>query len=181
MRKTVLVLVGCLVLMTGPAWAGGAFSLFGTYGQINEYNGSLGAGARLSFGGERLMADVTATWFPSHNGVVAKNGSVEVFDSLQILPLEIGARWMFSPGSELRPYVGAGASYMLVNLSQGDADDEWGYYLMGGFGIFMWDEAGCFYFEALYRKADATLQYGSTSYDRSLGGFAGSIGFMWNF
>jgi hypothetical protein len=181
MRKTVFVLVGCLVLVTGPAWADGAFSLFGTYGQINDYTSSFGAGARFSIGGERLMGDLTATWFPSHNGVVARDGGMDVYDSLQVIPLELGIRWMFSPGSELRPYVGAGASFMLVSLSSGDADDEWGWYAMGGFAVFLWDDAGGFYLEAVYREADATLQYGSIAYEKSLGGLAGTAGFMWRF
>jgi len=181
MRKTVLVLVGCLVMVTGPAWAGGAFSLFGTYGQTNQWNNSFGAGARVSFGGERFMGDLTATWFPSNNGVVAKSGNEKIYDNLQIIPLDIGVRWMFSPGSELRPYVGAGASYTLVSLSQGEADDEWGYYGMAGLGIFLFDGEGGFYLEALYRKTAATLDYGASSFDVDLGGFAGSVGFMWTF
>ncbi len=181
MRKTVLVFVGCLILMTGPAWAGGAFSLFGTYGETNDFNSSFGFGARVSFGGERLMGDFTATWFPSSNGVVAKNGSVNISDSLQVIPLDIGARWMFSPGSEFRPYVGAGASYTLVNLGQGTADDEWGYYGMAGFAIFLFDGNGGFYLEGIYRNTAVTLNYGSSSFDEDLGGFALSAGFMWTF
>ena len=181
MRKTVLVLVGCLVLVTGPAWAGGAFSLFGTYGQTNEWNRSFGAGARVSFGGERLMGDFTATWFPSSNGTVAKNGSQNIYDTLQIIPLDIGLRYMFSPGSELRPYIGAGASYTLINLSSGSADDEWGYYGVAGFGIFMFDGGGGFYVELLYRKTEATLYYGGNSVDADLGGVAGTVGFTWTF
>ena len=122
MRKTVLVLVGCLVFVAGPAFGGVGFGLFGTYGETNQYNRSFGAGLRVSFGGERLMGDFTATWFPSRNGVVVKEGSFQINDSLQILPLELGLRWMFSPDSSLRPYLGIGGTYMLINLGTGNAD-----------------------------------------------------------
>ncbi len=181
MRKSVLVLVGCLVLVTGPAWAGGAFSLFGTYGQTNNWNNSFGAGARISFGGEQIMGDFTATWFPNNNGVVTTDGSMNIYDSLQIIPFDIGLRWMFSPGSELRPYIGAGATYTLIKLSSGSADDEWGYYGMAGLSIFLSDGNAGFYVEALYRQTAATFSYGSDSFDEDLGGLAGSVGFMWTF
>ena len=65
MRKAVLVLVGCLVLCAAPAWAGGEFSLFGTYGEVTESNRSFGFGARISAGGESVMVDLTGTWFPA--------------------------------------------------------------------------------------------------------------------
>src|SRR5512136_2537094 len=104
MRKSTLVLVGCLVLLAAPAWAGGAFSLFGTYGEVTESNRALGAGARLSLGGEWVLVDLTGTWFP---GVSA--GAFD--DDLQVEPLDLGLRLVFSPDSELRPYFGAGVTY----------------------------------------------------------------------
>jgi len=179
MRKTVLVLVGCLVLMTAPAWAGD-FSLFGTYGQTNEWNNSFGIGARVSLGGERLMVDLTATWFPSKNGVVVKEYGNQIFDSLQAIPLDIGLRWVFSRGAEVRPYIGAGASYTLISLGSGSVDDEWGWYGIAGLNINAW-EGGGFYLEALYRKTEATLVYGGQSFKEDLGGVAGSIGVTFNF
>jgi len=178
MRKTVLVLVGCLILMTGPAWAGG-FSLFGTYGQTNQWNRSFGAGARVSLGGEKFMVDLTATWFPAKNGIVVKDGG-EIYDSLQIIPLDIGIRYVFSPGAEVRPYIGVGGSYTLVSLGSGSADDEWGYYGVAGLNFFGWDGGG-FFAEVLYRKTAAELQYGGNTWEEDLGGLAGSIGVVFNF
>ena len=57
MRRTVLV-VACLCLLATPAWAGGGFHLFGTYGQINQWTETSGLGARLSAGGEKVIVDV---------------------------------------------------------------------------------------------------------------------------
>ena len=78
MRKIVLA-VGCMCLLTAPAWAGGGFSLFGTYGQVNDSVSSGGFGGRVSFGGQRLVVDLTATWFPASNGAIVKNGCATEF------------------------------------------------------------------------------------------------------
>ena len=179
MRRTVVVLVGCLLLMSAPAWAGG-FSLFGTYGQTNEWNRSFGAGLRVSVGGERLVVDFTGTWFPAKNGVVVRESGVEIFDSLQLIPLEIGLRWVFSRGSSVRPYLGAGGGYHLISLGSGSVDDEWGYYGIAGLNFYGW-EGGGFFVEAIYRKVEAKLEYGGAVYEEDLGGLGGTFGVTFKF
>jgi hypothetical protein len=84
MRKSLLVLVGCLVLFAAPAWAGGAFSLFGTYGEVTESNRAFGARARHSLGGQSVMLDLTGTRFP---GLSA--GAFD--DDMQVIPFDLGA------------------------------------------------------------------------------------------
>lgn len=174
MRKSVLVLVGCLVLCSAPAWAGGAFSLFGTYGELTENNRALGAGARLSLGGEWVLVDLTGTWFP---GVSAG----EFDDDLQVLPFDLGARLVFAPGSGLRPYVGAGVTYLLINLAERDSEDTTGYYLMAGLNIKAGDRSGLF-LEAVYRDAEADVtDYDGVEFEEQFGGIAGVVGFFWQF
>ena len=180
MRKTVLVLVGCLVLTAAPAWAGGAFSLFGTYGQINDYNSTFGGGARLTLGGESFVVDLTGTWYPSVNGTAVKTGDGAIFGQIQLIPFDLGLRWIFAPGSELRPYVGAGASYALVDFSGGDSDDEFGYYLLAGFHIFGWGNGGM-YVEGMYRWLDGHFYVGGVEYEERVGGFAGTFGVSFTF
>ena len=177
MRKTVLVLVGCLVLAAAPAWAGGAFSLFGTYGQVNSDNNTYGAGARVSLGGESFLVDLTATWYPSVNGMVVREGSSAVFDSIQFIPIDLGVRYLFGSGSELRPYIGAGGSYGLVQLGSGEADDEFGYYGVAGFQLGSRPGGGLF-FEVIYRWIETDVAAGGAVYEsQRFGGLAGSVGF----
>jgi len=174
MRKAVLVLVGCLVLCAAPAWAGGEFSLFGTYGELTESNRSFGFGARISAGGESVMVDLTGTWFPARSA-----GAFD--DDLQVIPLELGLRLLFAPGSELRPYVGAGVSYMLINLSDREIDDPTGFYLLAGLSLKGGKSTG-FFLEAIYREADATVDEGNPSeFEATIGGLAGSLGVFWKF
>lgn len=180
MRKTVLVLVGCLALTAAPAWAGGAFSLFGTYGQVNDHNNSLGAGARLSLGGESIRVDLTGTWYPRVNGIVVQDRGDTIYGGIQIIPFDLGLRWVFARGSELRPYVGAGASYVFINLNSGDADDETGFYGLAGLQIMGWGSGGLFV-EGTYRWFDGNLNIGGVEYEESIGGLSGSIGVTFNF
>jgi hypothetical protein len=162
------------VLFAAPAWAGGAFSLFGTYGEVTESNRSFGAGARLSLGGESVMVDLTGTWFPSR--------SAGEFDSdLQVIPFDLGLRLVFAPGSELRPYVGAGLTYLLINLAERDAEDTTGYYLLAGFNVKAGDRSG-FFLEAVYRDAESEItDYDGTEFEENFGGIVGSVGFYWKF
>jgi hypothetical protein len=180
MRKSVLVLVGCLVLSAAPTWAGGAFSLFGTYGEVTPVDRSFGVGARGSVGGDRLVVDLTATWFPSRTGTVVDKDGFVIQDELQIIPFDLGLRYVFAPGSDLRPYIGAGVSYVLINLSEGTADDETGYYALAGL-IFQTGASSGFFGEVLYRNAEATVSYDGVDYDRNFGGIAGSLGIFWTF
>lgn len=180
MRKSVLVLVGCLLLSAAPTWAGGAFHLFGTYGEVTQVDRSFGFGARGSIGGDRLVVDLTATWFPSRTGTVVDKNGIVTQDKVQIIPFDLGLRFVFAPGSELRPYIGAGVSYVLINLSEGSADNETGYYALAGL-IFQTGAASGFFAEAIYRNAEATVSYAGVDYDRNFGGVAGSLGIFWTF
>jgi hypothetical protein len=177
MRKIVLA-VGCICLLAAPAWAGGGFSLFGTYGQVNDNISSGGLGARVSFGGQKLLVDFTATWFPERSGVIVKSGSSQIFDNIQLYPVELGVRYVFAPGEEFRPYVGGGASWFLTDVQNGSMDDELGYYILAGM---VWgDGRGVEGFvEGLFRRAQADVDYGAAgTWGVDLGGFAGVAGIV---
>jgi hypothetical protein len=180
MRKTVLVLVGCLALSAAPVWADGAFHLFGSYGEVNQYTRGFGFGARGSFGGDHVWVDLTATWFPSRSGTLFKYDSNPVRDQIEIIPIDLGLRWIFGSDPSLRPYIGAGATYMMVNLSSGDADDEVGFYGMAGL-IFQTGARTGLYAEAIYRVVDTPFTYEGVEYDEKFGGFAGTFGILWTF
>jgi hypothetical protein len=180
MRRTVLV-VACLTLLAAPAWAGGGFHLFGTYGEINDWSNTAGFGARLSVGGERWIFDLTATWFPERSTKIGEADGWSGYDDLQILPIEAGVRYVFAPKSHWRPYLGAGVSYFVLDLNQGRVDDEVGYYGMLGL-LWHGDRGFGLYGEVLYRQADVTytLDEGLDIKDK-VGGFAGSFGVVFVF
>jgi hypothetical protein len=180
MRRTVLV-VACLALLAAPAWAGGGFHLFGTYGQINEWTETTGVGARLSVGGERVIFDLTATWFKEQGTKIGQEGGINRYDDLQIAPIEAGVRYVFAPGSHWRPYIGAGVSYFVTDAEVAKVDDEVGYYGMLGL---LWHGEGGFglYGEVLYRRAEVTYRLeDEVSFSEYVGGLAGSFGVIFTF
>jgi hypothetical protein len=180
MRRTVLV-VACLTLLASPAWAGGGFHLFGTYGQINEWNETIGFGARVSVGGEKVIFDLTGTWYQERSTKIGSAGGSDRFDDLQIAPIELGVRYVFSPGRDWRPYIGGGLSLVVTDLEEGRVDDEAGYY--GMFGV-LWHGGGAFglYGELVYRQAEVTYELeDGARFDEDVGGVAGNFGIMFVF
>ncbi len=174
MRKIVAV-TGLCLLLSGAAWAG-EFQLFGTYGEITGSDRSLGAGVRVSLGAKSVMFDLTATWLPVKSTDQITEVGAPVTDDLRVTPLELGVRFLLTPGPGFRPYVGAGASYFVVSAGSGDADDELGYYVVGGFTYGGAGGARLFG-EAVYRSATSNVSYpGHGGTDIDVGGLAVSLG-----
>jgi len=180
MRRTVLV-VACLTLLASPAWAGGGFHLFGTYGEINDWTAATGFGARLSVGGEKVIFDLTATWFPERTTKIGEAGGMSLYDDLQIAPIELGVRYVFAPASHWRPYIGGGLSLFVTDLNVGRVDDEVGYYGMLGL---LWHGGGAFglYGEAVYRQAEVDYEVeDGVKFSENVGGLAGVFGIIFAF
>jgi len=178
MRKALLVLTICL--LAAPAWAGGGFSLFGSYAEVHDDATTGGAGARLTLGGARWVGDLTFTWYPSKGGV----GSISGFtDNIQVIPTDFGIRYLFTTSGNFDPYVGAGFSFMYVNLNDGNADNTFGYYGMLGFNL------GAryvkFFAEGLYRWGESDVSYRSGGREwrgkMDVGGWGLNAGVIWTF
>jgi hypothetical protein len=168
-------------LFVSPAWAGGGFSLFGSYGEITKEDRSIGAGARLSLGGESLVFDLTATYLPQQSTTIFREGGAPVSDDLRITPLEIGGRYIFSAGSDFRLYLGLGGSYFLVDLGGGNSDNEFGFYGLGGF-VFGANANLQFFAEVLYRQTEITVDYGHLGRaDVDVGGLGLNAGLTFRF
>jgi len=181
MRKTLLVLGICCVLAT-PAWAGGGFSLFGSYWEVNDDGQVLGIGGRASFGGEKWVFDLTGTWYPSADNIVIVEDPV-VVDKLQTIPVDLGFRYLFQTSGSFKPYVGAGGSLFFNNLNSGRIGTEVGYYGLLGFSLGKQDMK--FFADVLYRAATADVIYDSVidpvSERVDLGGFGINAGLTWSF
>jgi hypothetical protein len=179
MRKALLVLGICL--LAAPAWAGGGFSLFGSYGSVDNHEFAVGAGARLTVGGERWVGDLTWTWYQNVSGV----GTIAGFDdNLQVIPTELGIRFLMNPRGSVIPYLGGGFTFFYVNLNDGSASNTYGGYAM--FGINFGGKQAKFFVEGLYRygQSDVTYRFaGDNRYTGTMdvGGFAANAGVMWTF
>jgi hypothetical protein len=183
MRKSALLL-GCFLMLVGPVWASGGFQLFGTYGEITDHDASVGAGARVTLGFKVVMFDLTGTWLPQQSTSLITDQGAPMTDDLRITPIELGLRLVLAPGADVRPYFGAGASYFMVDLETGVADDEVGYYASAGL---IWSGSTRvsdmkFFGEVLYRDATATVSYPEQgAVETPIGGFAVSLGVQFGF
>jgi opacity protein-like surface antigen len=174
--RRMLIVLGCVCALAAPAWAGGDVAVFGAYGETVDTNASLGLGARVSLGGERAKFDLTSTWFRQ-----ASTTAPPVADEITLTPVELGGRYLFAPGGEFRPYVGAGLSYFLVTTRVGEADDELGFYVNGGFVLGQTQGARVFG-EVIYRSADITADYGPAGkVDLDAGGLGVAVGLSFSF
>jgi hypothetical protein len=179
MRKALLVL-GICILAT-PAWAGGGFSLFGSYGSVDNHEWAAGAGARWTFGGERWVGDLTWTWYQEVSGV----GTIAGFDdNIQVIPTELGIRLLMNPKGSVIPYLGGGLTFFYVNLNDGSASNTIGGYAI--FGINFGGKKTKFFAEGLYRYAKSDVSYRYAGDERwtgemDVGGFAANVGVIWTF
>ena len=122
MRRTSLVMITCM-LLAGPALADGGVDLFGTYGEVLNGEDSGGVGARISLGGTNWMFDFTATWYKEVVSIQIVDDPTVENDSFQIFPFDFGIRYIFAYERKLRPYFGAGVSYVAADANRLRVDD----------------------------------------------------------
>ncbi len=179
MRKTFLVLGICCVF-AAPAWAGGGFTLFGSYSEVNDDGQALGAGVRLTLGGERWVGDLTWTWYPNAEDILTIAG---IEDDLQIIPTDLGARYLFQTQGSFKPYLGAGITFFYVNLNQGSGENAVGAYGLAGFTLGA--HRTRFFAEILYRYGESDVTYHTVpnpiTGKMDVGGLGVNLGITWAF
>jgi len=179
MRKALLVLGICILAV--PAWAGGGYSLFGTWTEINEDASAPGAGMRVSIGGQNWVGDLTWTWLQGQDDVSTITGYQ---DTVQVIPTDLGVRYLFDTQGSFKPYIGVGATFFWVNLNDGDADNAWGGYGILGFSL--GESRTRFFAEATYRFGSSDVTYNMTPVSvvtgsMDVGGFGVNAGVVWAF
>jgi hypothetical protein len=162
------ILAGALAMLWCLAAAPAAqadlgFSLFGSYWEPDDTSDAGGGGVELAFPlGERWDIDVRASYFeeldPEPLDVLFDADSPFQEAGLEVLPIEIGLRFALAPNAEVvRPYIGGGAGYYLLDSDFGDVDDEGGWYALFGLG-FGDREGASFFVEGQWRKMEATVE-----------------------
>jgi hypothetical protein len=179
MRKAFLVVGICILAV--PAWAGGAYSLFGSYSELNDDASAAGVGVRVSVGGEHWLGDLSWTWLQGRDGTITVAG---IEDTLQVIPTDLGVRYLFNPRGSVNPYIGAGATFFYVNLNDGNADNAVGGYAM--LGINFGHGRARFFAEGIYRVGSADVSYRTSPIDTladsmDVGGFGANAGVVWTF
>ena len=150
MKKTILFAAAALAILAGPASAAD-FSVFGSYWNTQDADEAVGAGAKVRLG---RFVELRGTYFSD----VTADTEPERFDfEVSAIPLEAGLRFDFAEDSAFNPYVGGGAGYYLLDTTEGDIDDEVGYYAVLGSEFGQRDSGLSFMAEAIYRNVEATV------------------------
>jgi len=179
MRRALLV-VGILIL-AAPAWAGGGFSLFGSYSEIVEDAEAPGVGVRVSIGGKNWVGDLTWTWLQKQEDV----NTFDLFvDEVQVIPTDLGIRYLFNTNGSFKPYLGAGATFFYTNVNTGNAENAFGGYGMLGFNLGRGRTT--FFAEGIYRFGSTDVEYRYTvdqitSGSMDVGGWGVNVGVAWGF
>jgi opacity protein-like surface antigen len=150
MKRTVLFAIAALALIAGPA-AATDFSLYGAYWDTQDMDEALGGGAKLRLG---KYVELRGTYFSD----VTADTDPERFDfEVSAIPLEAGVRFDFSDNEAFTPYVGGGAGYYLLDTTEGEIDDEVGFYAVLGAEFGRQGSGLGFMAEAIYRQMEATV------------------------
>jgi hypothetical protein len=150
MKKIILFAAAALAILAGPA-AAADFSVFGSYWNTQDADEALGAGAKARLG---RFVELRGTYYSD----VTADTEPERFDfEVSAIPLEAGLRFDFAEGEAFSPYVGGGASYIMLDTTEGDIDDEVGYYAVLGAEFGNRPSGLSFMAEAIYRNVEATV------------------------
>ncbi len=134
----------------GPANATD-LGLHGAYWKTDQADRTFGFGAKLRFS----FVELRGTYF---DDVTADVEPESADFEIKAYPLEAGIVIQFLKNSMVRPYVGGGAGYYILETSVGDIDDEIGYYLVGGADIGAPSSRVAFSIEGIYRNIEGTVR-----------------------
>lgn len=182
-------------LVGTAAYADGGFSLYGSYWDTDDADETFGGGLTWTIPlGEVVGLDLRAAYYEELTSEPFENllDRDRVFEEgLEILPLELGVRFGLGDSEVWSPFIGAGATYYLLDSERAEVKDEVGFY--GSFGAAFGDKVGPrFFAEAVYRQAEGTLSFDpddlgdlddvdiDDNVDIDLSGFSVNVGIAWS-
>jgi opacity protein-like surface antigen len=179
MKKIILSAAAALALLASPALAAD-LGVYGAFWDTEDADQALGVGSKLRFG----IVELRGTYF---SDVTADTEPESRDFEVSAIPLEAGLAFRFADTDRFSPYLGGGAGYYLLDTTEGDIDDEVGYYAVvgadfttgGGLGLMV---------EGIYRNMEATVRGDldddpdvDDDVDIQLGGFGVNAGLVWRF
>jgi opacity protein-like surface antigen len=179
MKKNILSAIAVLGLLAAPAMAAD-LAVFGSYWATEDADDALGVGGKVRFG----IVELRGTYFSD----VTADTEPERFDfEVSAIPLEAGLAFKFAENERFSPYIGGGAGYYLLDTTEGDIDDEVGFY--GVIGTDFGNPDGLsFMVEGIYRNMEASVRGDldddpdvDEDVDIQLGGFGINAGLVWRF
>lgn len=141
-----------LVLLALPSTASAAdFSIHGAYWDTDDFGESLGVGVRVAFF-EGVQMEVGASYFSDFGDDfdfdLDEFEFQDVHLEMDVIPVDVGARFNFG---ESPFYLGAGGTLFLLDTSNADVDDEFGFYARLGW------QFNSFFLEVGYRDVEGQV------------------------
>lgn len=171
--RTFLFVIGAAMLVVAlgatPASAG-HFNLFGSYWDTDDAGDTAGGGIGVGIPlGQRLGLDLRASYYEELSNdpldaIFDNDDPIFQQNGLQVVPLEIGLRYNFSPGAGANFYLGGGGTYYLLDSDFGEVDDEVGGYALLGVDLGN-PEGVSFFVEGFWRVAEAKLSFDPDDFD----------------
>jgi hypothetical protein len=145
------VAVAALGLLARPA-AAAEIGVGAAYWDTKDADEALGVATKVTFG---RFWELRGTYFSD----VTSNTSPEATDfEIRAIPLEAGLAFHFAPDAPISPYVGGGAGYYFLDTTEGQIDDEVGWYAVAGGDFGRLPSGMSFNVEAIYRNMEATVR-----------------------
>lgn len=182
MRK-VLTMASLLALLALPAWAGGLGVMY-TAWDTSDAGDDQGVGLKLELDlGSALDLEIRATWL--NNMEFSAQGRAF---KLEATPVDVGLSYEFQTDGKVRPFLGAGPSFVFLNGKVDDnsglrIDDEMGFYAVAGLEA-PFGKTGVGFIEVLYRDisseftSDGLLNRDFNDFGADLSGAGFNVGLM---
>jgi outer membrane protein W len=176
------VAVAALGFLARPA-AATDLGVGAAYWDTKDADQALGVMTKLTLG---RYVELRGTYFSD----VTADTSPEATDfEIKAIPVEAGLAWHFGEDASFNPYIGGGASYIFLDTTEGQIDDEVGWYAVVGGDFGRLSNGLSFNAEAIYRSVDATVEenhHGLPSDFTSktkldLSGLGANVGVVWHF
>jgi hypothetical protein len=196
-RILFLSLLCCLAWTAAPV-AAGDFSLMGSWWNTDIAGDAGGGGISLGLPvNETFAFEIRGFYYEQLNddpfeAIFDQDETVFQDRGIQAIPIDGGIRFTFAPGSTFRPYLGAGATYYLLDSDFGEIADELGWYASAGATVGD-GEGADFFFEGTWRKVSAQVEIDPEDLediddidadddpDFDLDGFGVNVGVRWSF
>lgn len=155
-----LLLAAISGLAAAPASATD-FAIFGSYWDTEELGETAGGGIKLDLG-QTFQLQLRASYYPDltedFGQLIDEDDDLFKFE-IEAIPIEAGIKLNLGGGGSVRPFIGGGATYFLLDTNFGDIEDEVGYYLTGGLELGGGGSGVGFFAEAVYRDVEGTLNF----------------------
>lgn len=154
-KRAVLMLgavtVAAMGFLARPAEAGG-ITVGGGYWDTKDVDEGVGFASKLTLG---RYVELRGSYFSD----LTADTDPERFDfELRAIPVEAGLAWHFADDAPFSPYVGGGAGYYFLDTTEGEVDDELGWYAVAGADFGRLPSGLSFNVEAIYRNMEATVR-----------------------